>query len=162
MPTRHRGRIKQEKFMAVWMYAHGYSFRIIATFRKMYERLKKWNVKIFFSDRYSVYRDLIPREHLIQTKAETHLIESNNFPQRHWFARFRRKTCCVSRSIEMIDLTMFLCAAFHVTNFINIAIWSTLPRVEGVISALRHYIPVLHWSTKCFFRFIDTIDLLRK
>ena len=28
---------------------------------------------------------------LIQTKSETHLIESNNFPQRHWFARCRRK-----------------------------------------------------------------------
>ena len=86
------------------------------TFRKMYERLKKWNVKVFFSDRYSVYRDFIPSRCLIQTKPETHLVESDNFPQRHWFARFRRKTCCVSRSIEMIDLTMFLYAAFHVNK----------------------------------------------
>ena len=30
------------------------------TFRKMYEQLKKQNIKIFFSDRYSVYRDFIP------------------------------------------------------------------------------------------------------
>ncbi len=32
------------------------------TFAKMYERLKRWNVKVYFSDRYSVYRDFIPRE----------------------------------------------------------------------------------------------------
>ncbi len=30
--TRHKGRSTQEKLVAVWMYAHGYSFRIIAKF----------------------------------------------------------------------------------------------------------------------------------
>ena len=85
----------------------------------MYNRLKKWNVKVYFSDRYSVYREFIPHEDLIQTKAETHLIESNNFSQRHWFARFRRKTCCVSRSLKMIDLTLFLFAAVHVNKSIS-------------------------------------------
>ena len=92
------------------------------TFQKMYNRLKKWNVKVYFSDRYSVYRDFIPSECLIQTKAETHLIESNNFSQRHWFARFRRKTCCVSRSLMMTDLTMFLFAAVHVNKSIDVII----------------------------------------
>ena len=85
----------------------------------MFKRLKKWNVKVYFGDHYGVYRDFISTECLIQTKSETHLIESNNFTQRHWFARFRRKTCCVSRSIEMIDLTIFLYAAFHVNKSIN-------------------------------------------
>ena len=88
----------------------------------MYERLNKWNVKVYFSDRYSVYRDFIPPECLIQTKAETNLIESKNFSQRHWFARFRRKNCCVSRSIKMIDLTMFLYAAFHGNSSIGVVI----------------------------------------
>ena len=85
----------------------------------MYNRLKKWNVKVYFSDRYSVYREFIPSENLIQTKAETHLIESNNFSQRHWFARFRRKTCCISRLLKMIDLTLFLFAAIHVNKSIS-------------------------------------------
>jgi hypothetical protein len=43
---------------------------------------------------------------LVQTKAETHGIERNNFRQRHWCGRFRRKTCIVSRSMLMIDLTI--------------------------------------------------------
>ena len=57
-----------------------------------------------------------------EDEAETHLIESNNFSQRHWFARFRRKTCCVSRSLKMIDLTMFLFAAVHVNKSIDVII----------------------------------------
>ncbi len=76
-------------------------------------------IQAFFIDRYSVYCDFIPRECRIQTKAETHLIESNIFLQRDWLARFRRKTCGVSRSIEMIDLAMFLYEAFHVNKSIN-------------------------------------------
>ena len=48
-------------------------------FRKMHERLKNWNIKVFFSDRYSVYRDFIPPGYIIQTKPELRLIESNNF-----------------------------------------------------------------------------------
>ena len=35
VPTRQKGRSKQEKLMAVWMYAHGYSFRTIAKFFKV-------------------------------------------------------------------------------------------------------------------------------
>ncbi len=32
VPTRNKGRSKQEKLLAVWMYAHRYSFRAIAKF----------------------------------------------------------------------------------------------------------------------------------
>jgi IS1 family transposase len=93
-----------------------------ATFSRLYERLKLWNVEVFFADGWRAYSDLIPSELLIQTKAETHLIESNNFPQRHWFARFRRKTCVVSRSLQMVELTTMLYAAYHVNRLIDVAI----------------------------------------
>ena len=53
------------------------------TFTKLYRRLKKWNIKIYFTDRYGIYCDFIPPECLIPTKSQTHLIESNNFSQRH-------------------------------------------------------------------------------
>ena len=74
--------------------------------------MKAWDVDVYFSDNWHVYADIIPQELLVQTKAQTHLIESNNMPQRHWFARFRRKTCVVSRSLEMIDLSIMLYAYF--------------------------------------------------
>jgi insertion element IS1 protein InsB len=87
-----------------------------------------WKVKIFFADGWNVYADVIPKKLLIQTKRETHLIESNNMPQRHWFARFRRKTVCVSRSLKMVDLTVGLYANFHVNFEMNIDYF-----VEGII-----------------------------
>jgi insertion element IS1 protein InsB len=40
-------------------------------------------------------------------------IESNNARQRHWFARFRRRTCVVSRSAAMVDATMALYAHYR-------------------------------------------------
>jgi insertion element IS1 protein InsB len=54
---------------------------------------------------------------LVQTKAETYGIERNNFRQRHWRGRFRRKTCIVSKSKEMVDLSIALFAKFHVNNW---------------------------------------------
>jgi IS1 family transposase len=86
------------------------------TFAKLFDRILGWNARLYCADGWSVYREMIPAYALIQSKAETHLIESNNAPQRHWFARFRRKTCVVSRSMKMIDLTVMLYAKFHVND----------------------------------------------
>ena len=38
---------------------------------------------------------------------------SNNARRRHWFARFRRRTCVVSRSVAMVEATMALFAYYH-------------------------------------------------
>jgi insertion element IS1 protein InsB len=56
---------------------------------------------------------------LIQAKAQTHGVERDNFRQRHWFARFRRKTCVASRSLQMVDLTLALYAKFWVNSTFN-------------------------------------------
>ena len=82
----------------------------------MLYRLQRLEVVIFFADNWESYSELISSDMLIQTKAETHGIERNNFRQRHWFGRFRRKTCIVSRSRLMVDLTMSLFAKFHVNG----------------------------------------------
>jgi len=82
----------------------------------MLERLKRLNVAVFFADGWESYAELIEPEMLVRTKAETNGIERNNFRQRHWFGRFRRKTCIVSRSIQMVELTMALFARFHVNG----------------------------------------------
>jgi len=83
----------------------------------MLERLcSQLDITVFFADGWQAYAELIEPELLIQTKAETHGIERNNFRQRHWFGRFRRKTCIVSRCKKMVDLTMALFARFHVNG----------------------------------------------
>ena len=83
------------------------------TLWKLTARLAEYDVTIYYTDRYEGYAELIPPELLTQTKTETHGIERNNGQQRHWFARFRRRTCVVSHSIAMIDLTIALFAWFH-------------------------------------------------
>ena len=80
------------------------------------ERLKKLNVDKFYTDHWDVYSKLIPADKLKQSKSETVAIERNNSRQRHWFARFRRKSIVVSKSLEMVDLTMSLFARFHVNG----------------------------------------------
>ena len=77
------------------------------------ERLERFDVKVYFSDKWDGYAKLIPSNRLVQSKAQTHGIERNNGQMRHWFARFRRRTCVVSKSIEMVDLTIALFARFH-------------------------------------------------
>jgi len=43
-------------------------------------------------------------------------VERNNSRQRHWLARFRRKTCVVSRKQENVDLAIQCFAAIHVNK----------------------------------------------
>ena len=43
-------------------------------------------------------------------------IERVNSRLRHWFARFRRRTCVVSKALEMVDATIALFAAYHVSH----------------------------------------------
>jgi len=82
----------------------------------MLERLRTLNVSIYFADYWDSYAELIPPDLLVQTKRETHGIERNNFRQRHWIGRFRRKTCIVSRSKLMVDLSISLFARFKING----------------------------------------------
>ena len=74
---------------------------------------------MFFVDHWEACAELISKSLLIQTKVETHGVEWDNFGQRHWFAWFRRKACVVSRSLQMVDLTMALYAKFWVNSTFN-------------------------------------------
>ena len=80
------------------------------------KRLKKWKVEIFCTDNWEIYNKEISADKLKQSKTETVAIERNNGRQRHWFARFRRKSIVVSKSLQMVELTMALFARFHVNG----------------------------------------------
>ena len=78
------------------------------------ERLSRWKVELFCTDNWGVYPEVIVADKLYQSKSQTVYLEQNNGRQRHWFARFRRKSIVVSKTLEMVDLTMALFARFHV------------------------------------------------
>ena len=79
----------------------------------MLERLKPWSVTLYCTDDYAPYTLLPVGRHYIG-KDETVAIERVNSRLRHWFARFRRRTCVVSKALE--DATIALFAAYHVNG----------------------------------------------
>ena len=90
-----------------------------ATLGRLIGRLEQWNVKVYYTDAYPVYGCVIPREKWVQTKAETHGIERNNCRMRHWFGRFKRKSIIVSKSLEMVNITIALFASFRVNGKVS-------------------------------------------
>ena len=70
-------------------------------------------MRLFCTDGYAPYEAALPVGRHYIGKDQTQHSESNNSRQRHWFARFRRRTCVVSRSVEMVDATMALFAFYH-------------------------------------------------
>ena len=87
-----------------------------ATLKRLLTRLKRWNIWFYFTDHWKVYPMEISENDLFQGKSGTVAIERNNGRQRHWFARFRRKSIVVSKSLHMVELTMALFARFHVNG----------------------------------------------
>ena len=83
------------------------------TLEKLTTRLAALDVSVYFTDKWHVYETLLPASKHVQTKAETHRIERNNCLMRHWFGRFKRKSIIVSKSVEMVDLTIALFARFR-------------------------------------------------
>ena len=80
------------------------------------DRLRAWKVWFYCTDEWKVYSMEIVEEDLLQGKSRTVALERNNCRQRHWFARFKRKSLVVSKSLRMVDLTMALFARFHVNG----------------------------------------------
>jgi IS1 family transposase len=87
-----------------------------ATLKKIVDRLARWDVTMYCTDKWATYASIIPPDKLVQSQATTHDIERNHCRQRHWFGRFKRKSIVVSKSQEMGDLTMALFAKFWVNG----------------------------------------------
>src|SRR5438270_4070425 len=83
-----------------------------ATCERLLERLERWGVRLYCADGWDAYAELIPQGRLHVGKEETHGIERDHSRQRHWLARFRRRTCVVSRAEHMVEASIALFARF--------------------------------------------------
>jgi insertion element IS1 protein InsB len=81
-------------------------------------------VTVYCTDDWAAYEKGIekncPAAHHVVSKSETVGIERNNSDNRHWFGRFHRRTKIVSKSSQMIDLTMALFAKFRINGNIQL------------------------------------------
>src|SRR4051812_44102602 len=86
--------------------------RDAATAQRLIERLKRWWTRLYCADDYAVYEGLLPVGRLYAGKDETHGIERDHARQRHWLARFRRRSIVVSKAKRMVDASIALFARF--------------------------------------------------
>ncbi len=82
--------------------------RGLKTGKKLWEKVKNIPCKQDCTDHWEVYKNLIPAEKHICSKAETYTIESYNGLFRHYLARFHRKTKCYSKSIRLVEISVLL------------------------------------------------------
>src|SRR3954467_9319732 len=82
------------------------------TCERLIKRLRRWRTRLFCADDYAVYEVLLPVGQLYTGKDETHGIERDNARQRHWLARFRRRSIVVSKAKRMVDASIALFARF--------------------------------------------------
>ena len=87
-----------------------------ASLKKMGDRLATWDVHMYGPDKWATSAAIIPQAKLGQSKTTTHDIKRKHCRQRPWCGRFKRKSIIVSKSTEMVDLTMALCAQFGVNG----------------------------------------------
>ena len=86
------------------------------TCERLIKRLTRWRARLSCADDYAAYDVLLPVGQLHTGKAETHGIERDNARQRHWLARFRRRSIVVSKAKRMVDVSIALFAHFAGTN----------------------------------------------
>lgn len=78
---------------------------------KLWQKIENEHIDIVYSDFWKPYKEIIPAEKLHQSKAETYTVEGFNSLIRHYLARFRRKTKCYTKSLEMMILSLKLLMA---------------------------------------------------
>jgi insertion element IS1 protein InsB len=57
---------------------------------------------IVCADYWKAYNEFVPKELLVQSKAETYTVEGYNSLFRHFLARLRRKTKCYTKAKYML------------------------------------------------------------
>jgi insertion element IS1 protein InsB len=76
------------------------------------ERMERWKLRLYCTDNWAAYAELIPQGRLFVGKGETHGIERDHSRQRHRLARFRCRTCVVSKAARMVEASIALFVRF--------------------------------------------------
>jgi insertion element IS1 protein InsB len=82
--------------------------RNAATFKRLYKKLKHLTKCKFFTDNWSAFAKVLPKKRHIIGKQHTGAIERDNSNTRHHLGRFTRRTKVVSKTKEMVEITLRL------------------------------------------------------
>ncbi len=85
--------------------------RNTATFKRLYEKVKHLTSCIFYTDNWEAFKNVLPSDWHVMGKSHTVSIERDNSNTRHHLGRFTRRTKVVSKSEEMVHLSLKLWVA---------------------------------------------------
>lgn len=83
--------------------AYVFGKRNSATLEKLLQRLKGFNIRLWFTDKWPVYAKKLPYHLHIVSKKFTQKIERHNLNLRLHIKRLNRKTLCFSKSVDLHD-----------------------------------------------------------
>ena len=96
-----------------------FQFGLVEPLEDAAHRRVGWRPRLYGADDYAVYDVLLPVGQFHAGKNETHGIERDSARQRHWLARFRRRSIVVSKTRRMVDTSIALFARFAGNNRIG-------------------------------------------
>ncbi len=79
-----------------------------SVFKKLYDNLKAFNIKVYYTDDWGSYSKYIPPEKHVVGKENTQKIENKNLGLRTRIKRLARKTICFSKSELLHDAVIGL------------------------------------------------------
>ncbi len=80
-----------------------------STFDKLWQRIKIWDSRKYFTDGYCIYAIYIPSSrHRVLPKTQLTRVKGENTRLRHYLARLHRSTLCYSKSIQMLKYSVRL------------------------------------------------------
>ena len=82
--------------------------RDVATFERLYDKIKHLNDCIFYTDDWDAFAKILPKERHVIGKIHTIAIERDNSNTRHHLGRMTRRTKVVSKKEEMIHASLKL------------------------------------------------------
>jgi insertion element IS1 protein InsB len=85
--------------------------RNVATFKRLYHKVKHLKDCIFYTDNWKAFAKVLPKKRHVVGKAGTIAIEQDNSNTRHHLGRMTRRTKVVSKSEKMVyDSIKIWCA----------------------------------------------------
>ena len=93
--------------------------RDAATFRRLYDKVKRLEDCTFHTDGWDAFAAVLPLERHVIGKQRTVAIERDNSNTRHHLARFTRRTKVVSKLPHRVDITLRIWWAVATTNLFS-------------------------------------------
>jgi insertion element IS1 protein InsB len=93
--------------------------RDAATFRRLYDKASHLKECVFYTDAWEAFAEVLPPERHIVGKAHTVAIERDNSNTRHHLGRFTRRTKIVSKTPQMVELSLRIWQAITTTDLVD-------------------------------------------